>query len=69
MSPNPTKCEWQVPSTRTSPRHRWTSLVEWVRPRTGTDLGMRYCTAHREEWFSNFNAEFRLKEEPLWEKV
>lgn len=32
-------------------------------------LEMRLCTAHKDELLSNYNSEFRLKEEPLWERV
>lgn len=66
---DPTKCEWLVPSTKTCPRHRCLAPVEWVRKTPVLALEMRLCTAHKDELLSNYNSEFRLKEEPLWERV
>jgi hypothetical protein len=62
-----TACEWIVPASKDSPRHRCTEAVTWER--TGPGVSLCLCDAHKAELFDGYNNLFQMTEEQHYRRV
>lgn len=63
-----TPCEWLVPPSETSPRHRCTEHATWERPLLRGE-SLRLCDKCKAELFSTYNSDFQRDEERHWRRV